>query len=95
MFFYLENNWEMFCNDIEKGIINENIKMPDDLRKKLSKKVKPDPKRANELREEFKKGFDININFCYISKPFLYAPSQSCKSEKNAPSPSCGAMLMA
>lgn len=60
MFFYLENNWEMFCNDIEKGIINENIKMPDDLRKKLSKKVKPNPKRANELREEFKKGFDVS-----------------------------------
>ena len=33
--------------------------MPDDLRKKLSKKLKPDSKRANELREEFKKGFDV------------------------------------
>jgi hypothetical protein len=59
MFFYLENNWERLCNDIEKGVINENIKMPDDLRRKLSKKLKPNPKRANELREEFKKGFDV------------------------------------
>ena len=58
MFFYMEENWEMLCDDIEKGIINDSIEMPDELRAKFNKKLKPNPKRANELREEFKKGFD-------------------------------------
>ncbi len=58
MFFYMEENWEMLCDDIEKGIINDSIKMPEELRQKFNKKLKPNPKRANELREEFKKGFD-------------------------------------
>lgn len=58
MFFYMEENWEMLCDDIEKGVINDSIKMPEELRQKFNKKLKPDPKRANELREEFRKGFD-------------------------------------
>ncbi|MBQ7100405.1 MAG: GH3 auxin-responsive promoter family protein, partial [Clostridia bacterium] len=41
MFFYLENNWEMLCDDIEKGIINERIVCPPDVRKRLQKKLKP------------------------------------------------------
>lgn len=61
MFDYLEENWEMLCDDIEKGIINENVKITDDLRREYEKKLKPDPKRAAELREEFKKGFDTPI----------------------------------
>lgn len=60
MFFYLENNWEMFCDDIEKGTIDSSVKMPDETRKKLLKKLKPDPKRAEELRVEFRKGFDVS-----------------------------------
>ncbi|MGN0546035.1 MAG: GH3 auxin-responsive promoter family protein [Acutalibacteraceae bacterium] len=60
MLFYLENNWEMLCDDIEKGTINENIKMPDGIRQKLLKKLKPNPKRADELRAEFRKGFDVS-----------------------------------
>ncbi len=58
MFFYMEENWEMLCDDIEKGIINDSITMPEELRAKYNKKLRPNPKRANELREEFKKGFD-------------------------------------
>lgn len=58
MFFYMEENWEMLCDDIEKGTINERIKMPEDIRAKLTKKLKPMPKRAEELRNEFRKGFD-------------------------------------
>ncbi len=60
MFFYLEQNWQMICDDIENGTINESIKMPDDIRKMLEKKLKPDPQRAAELRNEFKKGFDVS-----------------------------------
>ena len=55
---YLEKNWEMLCDDIEKGIINDSIKMPADIRAKLTKKLKPDPVRAEELRQIFKEGFD-------------------------------------
>ncbi len=58
MFFYMEENWEMLCDDIEKGIINEKIECPPEMRAKLEKKLKPNPKRAEELRKEFRKGFD-------------------------------------
>lgn len=58
MFFYMEENWEMLCDDIEKGIINESIVCPPEMRAKLEKNLKPNPKRAEELRKEFRKGFD-------------------------------------
>ncbi len=61
MFDYLEENWEMLCDDIEKGIINPNIKITPDLKAEYSKKFKPNPKRAAELRKEFEKGFDTPI----------------------------------
>lgn len=62
MFDYLEENWEMLCDDIEKGIINPNIKCTPELRKAYGKKFKPNPKRAAELRAEFEKGFDTPEN---------------------------------
>ena len=58
MFFYLEENWQMLCDDIEKGTINENIRIPADIRAKLEKRLKPRKKRADFLRREFEKGFD-------------------------------------
>ena len=61
MFDYLEENWEMLCDDIEKGIINPNIRITPELRKEYEKKFKPNPKRAAELRKEFEKGFDTPI----------------------------------
>ncbi len=61
MFDYLEENWEMLCDDIEKGIINPNVECPERFRKKYNKKFKPDPERAAELRREFEKGFDDPI----------------------------------
>ncbi len=61
MFDYLEENWEMLCDDIEKGIINPNIKITPELEKEYAKKFKPNPKRAAELRKEFEKGFDTPI----------------------------------
>ncbi len=61
MFEYLEKNWQLLVSDIEKGIISESVRCPDDLRKKLLKKCKPDPARAAELRAEFEKGFDTPI----------------------------------
>lgn len=58
MFFYLEENWEMLCRDIENGTIDESVQMPQHIRKKLEKRLKPRPKRAAFLRKEFERGFD-------------------------------------
>ena len=57
MFEYLEENWEMICNDIEKGTIDPSVRCPKSLRDKYGR-MKPDPKTADALRAEFKKGFD-------------------------------------
>lgn len=57
MFEYLEENWQMICDDIEKGSINPSVRAPEKLIKKYEKKWKPNPTRAAELRAEFKKGF--------------------------------------
>ena len=58
---YLEINWELLVDDIEKGTIHPDIKIADDIKAKLLKQIKPNPKRAAELRKEFEKGFDTPI----------------------------------
>jgi len=58
---YLTNNWEMLVEDIKTGHINSEISMSIQLREKLEKQLKPNPKRAAKLREEFEKGFDTPI----------------------------------
>ncbi|MCR4807322.1 MAG: GH3 auxin-responsive promoter family protein [Lachnospiraceae bacterium] len=59
MFKYIEHNHEMLVNDIEKGTIDETVGLPEDVRKSLLDKIKPDPVRAAELREAFLQGFDL------------------------------------
>ncbi len=61
LFHYIENNWEMLCDDIEKGTIDESIRMPDDVRAKLLSELKPMPERADQLRRIFQQGFDNTI----------------------------------
>jgi len=53
---YFGANWEMLCDDIEKGTINEDIRMPKHVRESLLKIIKPDPERARELRAILKDG---------------------------------------
>lgn len=60
MFEYLENNWEMLCDDIEHGTIDPSVRCPASLREKYGH-MKPDPVRAQELRAEFRKGFDTDV----------------------------------
>ncbi|MBQ7637902.1 MAG: GH3 auxin-responsive promoter family protein [Clostridia bacterium] len=60
MFEYLEANWEMICDDIEHGTLNESVKCPDSLRQKYCH-MKPNPERANELRAIFREGFDTDV----------------------------------
>ena len=57
MFEYLEDNWEMLVDDIEKGTLNSSVRCPQSLRKKYGHR-RPNPKRAKELREIFSQGFD-------------------------------------
>ena len=55
---YIEKNWELLVNDIEKGVIDDSVELPDDVREKLSVRMEPMPERAAELRAIFEKGFD-------------------------------------
>lgn len=55
---YIKSNWEILVEDIEKGTINESIKMPTEVRQSLSEKIKPMPERAKELRKIFENHLD-------------------------------------
>lgn len=58
---YIRDNWQMLADDIEHGTINESVRVRDDIHKKLDKIIKPDPKRAAEIRKQCEKGFDETI----------------------------------
>ena len=58
LFTYIMNNHEMLVRDIENGTIDKSVELPDDVRASLMSKIKPNPKRAAELKEAFSKGFD-------------------------------------
>ncbi len=58
---YIRKEWRSLVNDIYNGAIPNGIRMPQDLRKKLSSNLKPDPARAGKLEAEFRKGFDKTI----------------------------------
>ncbi len=58
---YLQKNWRLIVDDIEKGTINKSINMDAKLREKLEKRVRPMPKRAAYLRKQFEQGFDSTI----------------------------------
>jgi len=55
---YIETNWELIVEDIEKGTISENVQVSRKARQSLGETLKPMPERAKELREIFSKGFD-------------------------------------
>ena len=59
-FEFLAQNWEMVGNDIEHGTIDPSVKCPPALRAKYGH-MKPDPKRAEELRAIFREGFDGEV----------------------------------
>lgn len=58
---YLKANWQVIVDDIEKGTISESIDINPDLRKTLSKKIRPMPERAAYLRKQFEQGFDDTL----------------------------------
>lgn len=58
---YIESEWEMLVDDIEKGTIDESVKIPADVRASVLGKIQPMPERAAQLREIFSQGFDEPI----------------------------------
>lgn len=54
---YMEQNWQLLVEDIEQGTIHPEIRMSDEVRASLMKKIRPMPERAKELREIFEQGF--------------------------------------
>ena len=58
---YLQCNWEILVDDIEKGTISDISLAAPEYKEKLLKHLKPNPGRASELRKEFEKGFDETI----------------------------------
>lgn len=58
---YIRDNWQLIVDDIEKGTINPSIRVKPEIKERLLKTIKPNPKRAAELRMEFEKGFDKTI----------------------------------
>lgn len=61
MFHYIENNWELICDDIEKGTIDPSIRMSDEVRSRLESSLVPMPERAAELRAIFSEGFGPGV----------------------------------
>ena len=58
---YIVANWELLADDIEKGTIHESIKMTEEVRNSLLKKIKPMPERANHIRKAFQDESDKAI----------------------------------
>ncbi len=58
-FKFIENNWSVLCDAIEKGYLPEMIPdMPEDVRQELNENLTADPARAAFLRQELSKGME-------------------------------------
>ena len=55
---YVEKHWELLVKDIEKGVIDDSVELPDEIRGVLSAELEPMPERAAELKAIFEKGFE-------------------------------------
>ena len=58
---YIEDNIEVLLKDIETGTIDTSIKMPENIRKKIQKRLKPNKERASRLRKIFEEPTHIGI----------------------------------
>lgn len=55
VFVYMERNIDMLVEDIRTGTINDEVKISDDARASVMKRIKPMPERAEEIRRAFEK----------------------------------------
>ncbi len=72
MFGVMEENWRELIKDIAEGTISGQLKLDTKIKILLEKKIKPNPKRAEELKKEFTNGMDgicrrIWPNMHYVS----------------------------
>lgn len=51
----VDKYYDLYCEDIEKGTLSREFDIPEDIRKEVEAEIKPNPKRAAELRELKKK----------------------------------------
>ena len=58
---YLQDNWRVIVDDIEKGTISESISLKPDVRQAVSAFIRPMPERAKYLRAQFEQGFDETL----------------------------------
>lgn len=58
---YLQKNWQVIVDDIEKGTISDSVNMKPELRSQLLSVIKPMPERAKYLRKQFEQGFDNTL----------------------------------
>lgn len=58
LFRYIEDNWRMLVDDIERGVVHASVQLPPAARASLEARLRPLPERAFELRELFEAGFD-------------------------------------
>ncbi len=54
---YVENNWNVLCDDIANGCLAASVGLPCELEKEINFHLAPKPERAKELRREFTRGF--------------------------------------
>lgn len=71
----LESKWPDLVEDIREGKISQKILLSDDLRNKLQKKIKPNPKRAGELEREFKNGMEGIVTRIWPKCTFVWSVS--------------------
>ena len=58
---YIEAHHELLIHDIEAGTIDPSVAMSAGLRTRLERKLRPDPRRAAELREIFSTPSDVPL----------------------------------
>ena len=58
---YLREHWRLIVDDIEKGVISDEVDLKPEVRKELSALVEPMPARAAYLRKQFEQGFDETL----------------------------------
>ena len=52
----IEKQWRNLVKDIREGTLKPDLDIPAETRRQLEERLFPDPKRADELEKEFKKG---------------------------------------
>ncbi len=71
----LESKWPDLTEDIREGKISSKILITEDLRDKLQKKMKPNPKRAEELEREFTAGMEGIVTRIWPKCAFIWGVS--------------------